>query len=314
MPPMLRSALARLPERREEQDRLAREEFEDKGFVGNLERLLLAFDDSINADLATRIAGWLAGPRELPTTVFRTDLQPPVSAEADVKDRTPHSDGREEVAARAAEAAPQGTLREAITEEARKGFDLLLIGVGPVQEADGGFSDPLQELAGGFEGPLAVAHTKAHRPDEPPDGRPRILVPVSGSGVSLRGAEIAVAIAQSRRARLHFIYVSTTRDQGVRPDAQDRASQVLKETTTIAERYELEVTTQVHADASPERAIIREIDAVRADLVVMGVDRLQGSVLDFGSVAAAVLAGSSAPVLLVSTEAGQAARSSTAKP
>ncbi|MET0222199.1 MAG: cation:proton antiporter [Tardiphaga sp.] len=315
MPPMLRSALARLPQRREEQDRLAREEFEDKGFVGNLERLLLAVDDSSNADLATRTAGWLAGSRELPTTVLRTDFQAPVSAEADVRKRESQGDAHGEVTTtRVADATPQGTLREAIADEARKGFDLLLIGVDPVLDADGGFSDPLQELAGGFEGPLAVAHTKAHRVDVPSNGQPCVLVPVSGSGVSLRGAEVAVAIAHARGARLHLVYVSTTRDQGARSGAQERASQVLKETTTIAERYELEVTTEIRADAAPEQAIIQEIDAVGADLVVMGVDRLQGAVLDFGAIAAAVLARSSAPVLLVSTEAGQAARPPTAKP
>jgi nucleotide-binding universal stress UspA family protein len=49
-------------------------------------------------------------------------------------------------------------------------------------------------------------------------------------------------------------------------------------------------------------------------MVVMGVDRLIGDVLDFGSVAIAVLAQSSAPVLLVSTEAGPPARPATAKP
>jgi nucleotide-binding universal stress UspA family protein len=136
--------------------------------------------------------------------------------------------------------------------------------------------------------------------------------------VSRRGAEIAMAIARAREARLHFVYVSTTRDQGTRRaasgGAHERASQILKETTTIAERFELKASTRVYTDATPEHAIIQEIASIGADLVVMGVDRLLGDVLDFGSVAAAVLAQSSAPVLLVSAEAGQAARPSTAKP
>jgi nucleotide-binding universal stress UspA family protein len=153
----------------------------------------------------------------------------------------------------------------------------------------------------------------------PLTGDLRILVPVSGSGVSRRGAEVAIAIARVRAARLHLIYVSTTRDQGTRrgttDGAQERASQVLRETAAIAARYELAVTTRVHASAAPERAILQEIDTAGADLVVLGVDRLQGETLDFGSVAAAVLARSRVPVLLVSTEANQAAsRPSTSKP
>src|SRR5262249_32832518 len=49
MPPMLRAALSRLPLNMEEKERLEREEFEQNGFVANLERLLLVADESLNA-------------------------------------------------------------------------------------------------------------------------------------------------------------------------------------------------------------------------------------------------------------------------
>jgi nucleotide-binding universal stress UspA family protein len=70
MPPTLRWALARLPMRKEEKQRLEREEMEARGFVPNLERLLLAIDDSDNGKFASRIAGLLAGTRSMPTTVL----------------------------------------------------------------------------------------------------------------------------------------------------------------------------------------------------------------------------------------------------
>src|SRR3954465_12764146 len=57
MPPMLRWALGRLPLRDVERQRLEREAFEAKGFVPNLERLLLAVDDSAKGEFATRLAG-----------------------------------------------------------------------------------------------------------------------------------------------------------------------------------------------------------------------------------------------------------------
>lgn len=56
MPPMLRRALARLPISDDEKARLEREEFESKGFVANLERLLLAVDESANGKFASRLA------------------------------------------------------------------------------------------------------------------------------------------------------------------------------------------------------------------------------------------------------------------
>src|SRR6185503_5872603 len=70
MPPTLRWALARLPMRKEEKERLEREEMQAKGFVTNLERLLVAVDDSPNGQFGSRVAGMLAGTRSMPTTVM----------------------------------------------------------------------------------------------------------------------------------------------------------------------------------------------------------------------------------------------------
>src|SRR5216684_2087476 len=70
MPPTLRWALARLPMRKEEQERLDREEFESSGFVTNLERLLVAVDDSANGKFAARLAGLIAGSKGMPATVI----------------------------------------------------------------------------------------------------------------------------------------------------------------------------------------------------------------------------------------------------
>src|SRR5664280_1917285 len=70
MPPTLRWALARIPMRKDEKQRLEREEQEEKGFVSNLERLLIAVDDSPNGKFASRVAGMLAGTHGMPTTVL----------------------------------------------------------------------------------------------------------------------------------------------------------------------------------------------------------------------------------------------------
>ena len=70
MPPTLRWALARLPMRKEEKERLEREEMEAKGFVSQLERLLVAVDDSPNGQFGSRVAGMIAGTRSMPTTVM----------------------------------------------------------------------------------------------------------------------------------------------------------------------------------------------------------------------------------------------------
>ena len=81
MPPSLRWALSRLPISKEEQERLDREEFEARGFVTNLERLLIAVDDSPNGRFASRLAGLIAGLRGMPATIVH--VGPPPAPAAD---------------------------------------------------------------------------------------------------------------------------------------------------------------------------------------------------------------------------------------
>jgi len=70
MPSMLRWALKRLPLRKKERLRLKREELDANGFVTNLERLLVAADDSANGKFAAQLAGIVAGSAGKPTTIL----------------------------------------------------------------------------------------------------------------------------------------------------------------------------------------------------------------------------------------------------
>jgi Kef-type K+ transport system membrane component KefB/nucleotide-binding universal stress UspA family protein len=115
MPPTLRWALARLPLREEERQRIEREEFEAKGFMPNVERLLLAVDDSPNGKFMAHLTGLLAGRRGTPTTLLRVrDAEP----EAPTEDRGPEQDlkaGAE--TARGAHDAEQAASEAAAQEE-----------------------------------------------------------------------------------------------------------------------------------------------------------------------------------------------------
>lgn len=320
MPPMLRSALARLPLGKEEKERLEREEIEQRGFVANLERLLLAVDESSNATFAAHLAGLLAGGRGLPITVLhvganaklqeknRADEESPeaavinaakasakASAEADAD-----GGGNVDVISRAREE----TAAEAIAEEAKKGFDLLVVGIDEISGPDGGFDRRIDDLTSGFDGPLAIAAAKGVHQKEPTANARKILVPVSGSNVSRRGAEVAIALARITSEPLQVIYVSTTRDKGARRTGASMSlapeEAILKDVAATAARYDISVATRLRANTAPEVAILQEIAASHADLVVIGVDRIQADRLNFGSVAAAVLGKSKASVLLVS--------------
>jgi nucleotide-binding universal stress UspA family protein len=311
MPPMLRSALARLPFTREEKERLEREEFEESGFVANLERLLLAADESPNAKFASHLAGLLAGWRGLPITVLHVDpeaqrrgdgesLEAVVkSAAKSIADADEESPGNIEVTTR----VPKERPAEAIEDEARKGFDLLVVGMDRTLNAKGGFDPKIEDIGAGFRNPMAIAVAKGAHLKRPAAPGLRILVPVSGSAVSRRGAEVAIALAHVSPDPLKVVYVSTTRDKGARRGRASlslgREEAILKDTAATAARYNVEVSTMLRARSAPEQAILEEIRSSHADLVVLGVDRIAGEKLDFGGVAHAILAKSDASVLLV---------------
>ncbi|HEV7409118.1 MAG TPA: cation:proton antiporter, partial [Bradyrhizobium sp.] len=139
MPPMLRAALARLPLGKDEKARLDREEFEQKGFVANLERLLLAVDESANAKFASHIAGLLAGSRGLLITVLHVGSRAK-SQEKRRDDEESHETVVKNAAKAIAEIDEESTrdvdvttrtrakkAGDAVVDEARKGFDLLLV-------------------------------------------------------------------------------------------------------------------------------------------------------------------------------------------
>ncbi|HMH64601.1 MAG TPA: cation:proton antiporter, partial [Rhizomicrobium sp.] len=98
---------------------------------------------------------------------------------------------------------------DVVKDEARKGYDLMFIGLDGSVEGDGGFAPKITQLSAGFEGPLAVfANTGRDAPAL--TSRSRILVPVNGSPQSRRAAEIAFALARGTGAHVHTLFVSQT--------------------------------------------------------------------------------------------------------
>jgi Kef-type K+ transport system membrane component KefB/nucleotide-binding universal stress UspA family protein len=317
MPPMLRWALARLPISRAEKERLEREAHEAKGFLPNVERLLLAVDESANGRFASRLAGCLAGARGLPITVFhvgrrakrqgqrRGDAESPEAAvkagakataavEAEAEARKPE---KVPITTRARDAAPEA----AIADEAKKGYDLLIVGLTRTVTAKGGFSRGVERTASGFEGPLAVVVARGRHLERPADSGIRILVPVTGTAVSRRATEVAVALARANDAPLAALYVASGDSGRRRRASATRAPEeaILKDTVALADRYGVDIRTALRVDLAPEAAILREASRGRHDLIVMGVNRRPGETLYFGDVAAAVLGKAEASVLLV---------------
>jgi Kef-type K+ transport system membrane component KefB/nucleotide-binding universal stress UspA family protein len=341
MPPMLRWALKRLPLRKKERLRLEREALDARSFVANLERLLLAADDSANGKLAAQLVGTIAGSGGKPTTILelgggngkkaakRNTDKEKTAAETDGNSAVPESNGEDskQGVERAAEAATTleahpdeekpGSVEvitrqqhaigsEAIAGEARKGYDLLVVGIAKTRNPKGGFSKEISLITNGFEGPLAIvdSHPEVDRQAQQRHGR--ILIPVNGTEVSRRAVEVGLTLARATGAKVTALYVTRASANGGRKAAARRlatrrnAQAALKEIGDLAERYEVELRSTTRAKVTPDEAILDE-SRRGYDLIVLGVSRRPGDMLQFGDTATAVLDRSKVSNLFVGT-------------
>jgi Kef-type K+ transport system membrane component KefB/nucleotide-binding universal stress UspA family protein len=327
MPPMLRWALAHLPFAPEEEARLEREAIETRGFVTSMERLLVAVDESATGSFASRLVGLLAGAGSLPITVLHVG-----AAKAGDRERSSSRTAKIEsvVKAAAEEATPDGSASEAapssadittrlgnapmertIASEARKGYDLLVIGIEPTRAADGEFADGVARLAAEFDGPFAIAAARGPHREDPIGPGLKILAPVTGTGFSRRGAEVALALARAGRGSVLALHVATAAEK--RPAWQrrfgaawtvgtrDNEKATLRDIVRLGEQLGVSVRTAARRHAAAEEAILRQLRIGKHNLIVMGVSPRTGSNLFFGSVPAAVLERSDCSILFVSS-------------
>jgi len=328
MPPMLRWALARVPMRRAEKERLEREEIEARGFVPNLERLLLAVDHSANGRFTSRLAGLLAGQRGLPTTVLPVTEAAGKAAEEQVDEQKSETTPADKVVARDAGRAVEATaedsknataeeepakvdvivrpveapIPEAVAKEAEKGYDILFVGIEKMRAKDGEFHRDVDRIAAAFEGPMAIVDAKGIHLDKPEQSQLDILVPVSGTEVSRRAAEVAIAVARIVKAPITALYVTPRSGQQRRGARGRRYEQaILKEVVEMADQYDQRVATAVRSEVAADDAVVAEVKRRGHNIVIMGVSRRSGDKLFFGETAAGVFDKSPVTVVFVAS-------------
>jgi Kef-type K+ transport system membrane component KefB/nucleotide-binding universal stress UspA family protein len=329
MPPTLRWALARLPLRREEKLRLEREDYEKNAFVPNLERILLAVDRGTNGRFAARLAGLLAGSRGMPVTVL--DIAGSGNGSADNKDRkdddTDKADPSKETVAALKTAAKEasGEQRdipkvdvivrqhdaapdEAVAAEARRGYDLLIVGIEDTAGKRGGFHDAVSKLVSQFEGSIAVVMARGAHEKDATAPLAKILIPVTGNENARRGAEVAITLAKSAQAEalaLSIIEHGAKNKQQLRRETLAVTDEIRK----IADYLKADIKTATRNDDDAGAAILHAIARGRFDLVAIGVSRRPGEKLSFGGIADTLLKSAGCSLIFIAPQARAAAKS-----
>src|SRR5262249_34454894 len=147
-------------------------------------------------------------------------------------------------------------------------------------------------IANRFEGPLGVVAARSVHQEDTMHSRLSVLVPITGTEVSLHATEVGIAIARANAAPITALYISTgesaRRARRLRTPGQphQRAEAILKEAVEIADRYGVAMRTAVKRSTAIADTILREAASTRHTLIVMGVNRRPGDALFFGDVAA----------------------------
>jgi Kef-type K+ transport system membrane component KefB/nucleotide-binding universal stress UspA family protein len=191
---------------------------------------------------------------------------------------------------------PVDAAADVLKDEARKGYDLMFIGLEDSVKEDGGFSPRITQLSAGFEGPLMVLANSGTGSSQL-TARSRILVPVNGTPQSRRAAEIALALARGTGAQVHALFVSQTDGHS---RTRVREERVLKDMAELGERYDVRVTTRISPRAAAAEAILKEAKRNSA-MIVMGVSARPGEELFFGTTATVVLKGWEKPILMLAS-------------
>ncbi len=312
MPPTLRWALARLPIREDEEDRLRLESFEEKSFLSNFERILLAVDHSASSDLAARIAGHFAAVRKMPITVLDV-VDEPGDGRDDLAGRMPDSRAKEvsERVQSTADATLQmddvkqasadgevhvtirpkdGELDDILSETADKGHDMMFVGVEPSTAEGGGYGGRHTAMVDAFSGTTAIVSARGHLPEA--DSQLRILVPVSGTERSLNAAEFAFVIAKATGGSIAAVYFKDPAQAASLSRVSDTSGvqqSAFAQLDQIAEFYGLPLEKVTSQQGSPELAILKHARRGRFNLIILGVNRRAGADLSYGTVADTLL-------------------------
>lgn len=290
------------------------------GFASATERLLLAVDASPSGQLTSRLAGLLAGARQISTTVIHFDYEQEAASKVGIAQAQRTETVVEASAHEADEAASSepGTDpveiitkvekpgESAIQAEASNGYDFLLIGREPASEGPR-FHDQIARSAAAFNGPFGIAIARgSHRTGEL--SRPlNILVPITDTVDPRRSAEIAVALTQASQGTITALHVVGARRTSHSPPARfgtttapnGYSESIIREIKLIGEAHGVEVRSEVNSGGVESSEILKQVTEGDRDLLVIGVGARPAQDLAFGELPAELLAHCGCSILFV---------------
>jgi nucleotide-binding universal stress UspA family protein len=202
---------------------------------------------------------------------------------------------------------------EAIATEARRGYDLLVVGVDDTAAKGGGFHATLSNLVRNFTGSLAVVVARGAHETDPMAAIKKVLVPVTGNENARRGAEVAITLAHAAHAPAATLSIISRSGKNRRQSRRETEA-VADEIKRVASYLQTKIKSSIRTDDDPGDAILKAIPREGADMVAIGVSRRPGDQLSFGGVADALLKDAKCSLIFIAPQTRGAVRSAAKGP
>ena len=326
-PPLLRWTLSKVEIGEAEADRLQQEEQDSRSFIKNIHRILIPTSGGPNVQMAAQLISSLAHQNAVEITALfaSSNKKPPrqaVAASTSIKDLA--ADAALTAVVEAMHLPETSTLQtkvetgrnkvDVILQEARKGYDLIVLGASESRRSSDSLFNPLADRIV-QEATCATLVVQSHLPIQKgetcaitPQTIRHILVPTIGSEYSNKGVEVASTLAAQLDALLTLVHVVNLPqveyiyNQQTLDPVKDIALQIVEHQADIARNLGARVQVRLLKGSTPEREILKFAHAERVDLIVLGSNiRMVTGRVFFGHGVNAILNQANCPVALLSS-------------
>ena len=322
-PPLLRWTLTRVEIGEEEAKRLAKETMAQESFVKNIRRVLMPTRGGINVQLAAQLVSHLAHQNPVEVTALYA-ITKHRRSDGDSEETRSNSTAQSAISAVANEILlPQDQRLNSkiiegdsavavILKEARRGYDLLILGATDRRMAGSLFNVLVDKVI--QDAPCPTMIVKSSLGFESGATAPlicqrlsHILVPTNGTEPSRYAIEVASSIAAQTGALLTLLHIVNQPqyefflfEEQNHSSALELGRQILDRQMIMARQLGARVQSRI-LEGLPEREILNFASADQADLIVLGTSvRMVTGRVFFGHRVDAILNKATCPVALVS--------------
>lgn len=285
-PVLLKAVLKKVIPEEQEVSRLKKEELQKGNIISRVHRILLPVrtrkdfsSDSIKM-LETKILERVSSKKEIQITLLTVTNEEEKTFSNDFLNGLEKTFSNTEINKKV---IISNNPLESILEEAKKDYDLLIIGATEKpKNKDMIFNTFVDNLIRFSPCPSIVVQGHS----VPANWKPkRILVPTNGSLAAKRAAEVAFALASNQDDEVHILKVIEERHSNDNLEMQkavfnrqyDYAQQIVKELKEIGDSFSVNTFTKIEFGRDPEIVILNLAKENKFDLVVLGTDIRPGS-------------------------------------